>query len=39
MLQGHNVLARLAKLDHEMRETAELRREVRELRDELGLGA
>jgi hypothetical protein len=39
MLQGHNVLARLATLDYEQREVAELRREVRELRDELGLGA
>jgi hypothetical protein len=38
MLQGHNVLARLSKLDLEMRETAELRREVRELRDAMGMG-
>lgn len=37
LFQGHNTLARLAKLDHEQREVAELRREVDELREAMGL--
>ena len=36
--QGFNVLARLCKLDLEIREVAELKSDVAELKDAMGVG-